>query len=218
MLTLRGACSISGELVDLTTTNADCPRCHSGIRQRFAFEVLRQRTLLKTAPMRVVHFAPDPGIYAALRRRRNIDYIAADLNPARFAKATKLDITAINLLPESVDGIICIHVLEHIADDRQAISELFRILRPGGWALIAVPTYGMTTYEDPELDYLGRERMYGAGDHMRLNGLDFAYKLRNAGFAVETIALTDIPGNFVDLTLATPHIDSDRYIFLCRRK
>lgn len=217
LLPIEGQCSILGEVVDLHTPNADCPRCHSGIRQRFTFAVLKARTGIVREPLRILHFAPDPGIYAALTRLPNIDYLAADLNPARFVKATRLDITAIDLPAADVDGIICIHVLEHIADDVRAIAELFRVLRPRGWAAIAVPTYGDTTIEIAGLDFAGREREYGAGDHLRLNGFDFAGKLAAAGFNVEVIAIEDMPGNFVDRTVRSAHTESDRYVFLCRK-
>ena len=217
MRALDGRCSIHGEMVDLHTENADCPRCRSGIRQRLAFAVLAARTGIDRDPLRILHFAPDPGIYAALTRRRNIDYLVADLNPGRFVKATRLDITAIDLPADHVDGIICIHVLEHIEDDRRAIAELFRVARPGAWAAIAVPTYGDSTVELPGLDFAGREREYGTGDHLRLNGLDFADKLRAAGFAVEVIAIDDVPGNFVDRTVHSAHTESDRYLFFCHK-
>jgi SAM-dependent methyltransferase len=213
--TVDGVCSIHDQVLNLHTENAECPRCRSGIRQRFAFHEMLGRTNIKTASLTILHFAPDPGIYKALSRYPNLDYIVADINPGRFAKATRLDISDIDRPPDSVDGIICIHVLEHIPDDRRAIAELFRVAKPGAWALIAVPTYGATTFEDTTLDYAGRERIYGTGDHLRLNGLDFADKLREAGFSVETVDIVDRPGNYADRTAQTPHTDSDRYLFWC---
>ena len=217
MLPVEGRCSIRGEIVDLHTVNADCPRCGSGIRQRLAFAVLQQRTALDREPLDILHFAPDPGIYKALSHRPSVNYMAADLNPRRFVEALKLDITRIDLPGNHVDGVICIHVLEHIDDDRAAVAELFRIVRPGGWAIIAIPTYGETTYEDVSLDYAGRELWYGTGDHLRLNGTDFAAKLVGAGFTVDLIDIDDVPGNFVDRSQHTPHTESDRYIFFCRK-
>lgn len=38
------------------------------------------------------------------------------------------------------DKIICAEVLEHIPDDRRAVGELFRVLRPGGEMAVTVPT------------------------------------------------------------------------------
>jgi hypothetical protein len=83
--------------------------------------------------------------------------------------------------------------------------------------LIAVPVYGEETFEDPGLDYAGRERMYGVGDHMRLNGLDFKDKLSAAGFTVVLYSIDDVPGPYFDRSAVSPHLESDRYLFFCKK-
>jgi SAM-dependent methyltransferase len=40
------------------------------------------------------------------------------------------------------DRIICAEVLEHLYDDRAAMAELARVLRPGGTMAVTVPRYG----------------------------------------------------------------------------
>ena len=40
----------------------------------------------------------------------------------------------------SVDCVTCTQVLEHIVDDNAAVAEFARVLKPGGHALITVPT------------------------------------------------------------------------------
>ncbi len=50
-------------------------------------------------------------------------------------------ITAIPLKNESVDIVLCLDVLEHIADDRQAFLEIVRVIRPGGLVIITVPAF-----------------------------------------------------------------------------
>jgi SAM-dependent methyltransferase len=151
-----------------------------------------------------------------LLKATDIDYVPADINPSQFVNAVYADITDIPF-HEEFDCVISIHVLEHIPDDRKAIREIYRVLKPGGHALLAVPTYGDTTYEDPGLDYAGRQRQYGTGDHLRLNGLDFAEKLKGAGFQVEIVSFEDIPGNYVDRSAKSPHMDSDKYLFYCAK-
>ena len=91
------------------------------------------------------------------------------------------------------------------------------MLKPGGAAILAVPTYGDVTFELQGLDYVNREKQYGTGDHLRLNGLDFADKLRDAGFVVDVISLFDLSGNFVDRTVSSPHTESDKYLFYCKK-
>ncbi len=49
-------------------------------------------------------------------------------------------LTAIPLVPEKFDLVLCTEVLEHVAEHHEALDELARILRPGGWLLITVPT------------------------------------------------------------------------------
>jgi SAM-dependent methyltransferase len=83
-------------------------------------------------------------------------------------------------------------VLEHIDDDRQAMRELFRILRPGGTALLTLPINPSRadTYEDPRItDPVQREAHFTAPDHRRYYGLDVHDRLRGTGFSVETFRL-----------------------------
>jgi len=211
-----GACHLRGVLTDHHTENAVCPRCRSDIRQRFILAFMRQRSDLFTRPQRVLHFAPELGLYQLLRKA-DLDYVTADLHPDQFTKAVRADITDIPFSDGEFDHVICIHVVEHIKNDRLAIRELYRVTKPGGHAIIAVPTYGETTYEDESLDYAGREIQYGTGDHLRLNGLDFANKLEEAGFSVEIVSVDDVPGKYVDRAVRSPHTESDRYLFWCTK-
>ena len=215
MKPLVGSCSIRGVETDHYTENANCPRCHSVIRQRFVMEFIRQRTDLITRRQRVLHFAPEIGLYSQLKSL-DLDYVPADLDPNRFVEAVYVDATDIPFGAE-FDHVISIHVLEHIVEDKKAIAEIYRVTKPGGHALLAVPIYGDTTFEVPGLDFSGREKQYGAGDHVRLNGLDFADKLKTAGFEVDIVSYHDLPGNFVDRSVSSPHTQSDEYLFYCTK-
>ena len=84
--------------------------------------------------------------------------------------------------------------------------------------MIAIPIYGDRTFEDPSLDDGGRERMYGTKVHQRLNGLDFKTKLVDAGFSVQVYSLDEIPGDYVDRNVTSPHIESDKYLFFGRKQ
>ena len=68
------------------------------------------------------------------------------------------------------------------------MREMFRILRPGGVALIMTPmnTSAHDTYEDPSIiDPNDRDKAYGEWDFVRLYGMDFSDRLKESGFAVE---------------------------------
>ncbi len=206
--------SLRGVNIDHYTENAICPRCHSDIRHRFLMEYLRQKTDILARPQRVLHFAPELGITKLLRRAKS-DYVAADIEPSHYVGAVFADLTDLPFPSGDFEVVICVHVLEHIEDDRKAIGEIFRVLKPQGQAIIAVPTYGEKTFEDRSLDYAGRAAQYGIGDHVRMNGLDFGDKLRGAGFTVTIASLDDVDGNFIDRSVRSPHVDSDRYLFHC---
>lgn len=117
-------------------------------------------------------------------------YVTADLqNPADF----QWDITAIPQPDASFDVIYCSHVLEHVYEDRKAMSEFYRVLKPGGWAVLNVPITDEVTFEDPSVtDPAERLRVFGQKDHVRRYGPDYVDRLREAGFQVETVYPRDL--------------------------
>ena len=135
----------------------------------------------------------------------------------RAGLSLRMDITRLALREAAVDGVVCIHVLEHIPDDRAALHELYRVLRPGGWGILQVPLDPAreVTYEDPSITRPeDRRRHFLQEDHVRLYGRDFAARLRQAGFIVETYPL--------GASLAPPEcarygIPEDEEFFLCRK-
>ncbi len=165
--------------------NSKCPRCGASERHRHLWLYLQNRTSLFSEPLRVLHFAPEWIIQKKLRRCPNLDYVSADLDPNRAM--VELDITDITYPNESFDVVLCSHVLEHVADDRKAIGELYRVLKPGGWAAVLVPIdhRRIKTFEDPGvLSAADRERLFWQADHVRLYGRDFKHRLEQAGFRV----------------------------------
>ncbi len=111
------------------------------------------------------------------------------------AKVWRDDVTCLSaqLQPDSFDLILCSHVLEHVPDDRTAMKELFRVLAPGGMAILMVPIAleRATTDEDPSvIDPHERIKRFGQFDHVRLYGRDYVDRLRAAGFEVIEDAMT----------------------------
>ncbi len=131
----------------------------------------------------MLHVAPEPVLKLQLRRRELLDYVSADLHPNKGD--IRMDITDIQFEDETFDVIYCSHVLEHIADDRRAMSELARVLTKSGWAIIQVPVIREITDEDPTVtDPQERQRRYGQFDHVRAYGKDYADRLASSGFEV----------------------------------
>ena len=212
-----GTYYLRGELVDHFTPNALCPKCNSDMRHRLIFTFMKNHTNLLKEKITLLHFAPEEYLYDFICEQKNINYIPCDIKHFDYKNFKQLDMTNIELPDEAVDAIINIHVLEHIEEDIKAIAELYRVVRKGGWVLIAVPTYGVTTYEDMSLDAEGRAKIYGLDQHVRMNGLDLKNKLEAAGFSVDIHSFDTVPGPYVDRSVSSPHVDSDKYLFYCMK-
>jgi SAM-dependent methyltransferase len=163
-----------------------CPACYAASRQRLMALFLRRELGIGAGPaIRILHFAPEPGLIRMLSRMEGVEYVPADLVPDTGQE--RVDATDIHLAP-TFDGVITSQVLEHIPDDAKAISEMFRVLRRGGWALVIVPVADKLerTYEnDAVTTSWGRHTHFGQHDHVRVYGRDFPARLRAVGFVVE---------------------------------
>lgn len=210
---------ILGELKDHFTRNAICPSCRSDMRHRFIYKFLLEKTNFSTSPLRMIHFAPEKWLSKKICCMDNIDYTPVDISPIDFdfLNVQHADINQLPFEDESFDALIMIHVLEHIRDDTKAIQEMYRVLKPGGWAVIAVPTIEGETHSDLTLSADRREKMYGIDEHFRLYGTDLVKKLDTAGLNTELFEFSDIDCDFADLDQSSPHIDSDKYIFYSKK-
>lgn len=165
--------------------NALCPSCGSLERHRLLWLYLKNKTNLFTSHLKVLHIAPEPVFQKFFKSMPNLDYISVDLN-SRYAMLN-MDITNITYEDCLFDVILCSHVLEHVGDDRKAMRELHRVLKPGGWAILQVPFLSEleTTHEDANIKTPDeRELAFGLKDHVRTYGLDYKDRLEDAGFTV----------------------------------
>jgi len=160
-------------------------------RHRLFWLYLKNETDFFTAPLKVLHFAPEQVFYKYFRKLDNLDYVTTDLNsPLADIKA---DICNLPFENDSFDVIFCNHVLEHIPDDTKAMQELYRILRKGGWGIFQIPQdlNRVETFEDDSItDKKERAKIFGQYDHVRIYGRDYFNKLRKIGFKVEEIDYT----------------------------
>jgi SAM-dependent methyltransferase len=88
------------------------------------------------------------------------------------------DLRALPVPDRSVDRVIASEVLEHVPDDRTAITEIARVLKPGGRVAVTVPRYG------PERICWALSDAYHAneGGHVRIyRGDRLAEELARAG-------------------------------------
>ncbi len=176
--------------------NLICPRCNSHSRHRTILLYLQRETKIFSSQGKMLHFAPEPFFIPIFKSQHNIDYVTGDLNPV-FAD-NKIDITNISFSNNFFDFILCLHVLEHIVDDEKAMRELFRVLKPGSFALIQVPIdlAKSVTFEDTSITTeADRLNFFGQVDHVRICGTDYYKRLEQVGFSVETCNYSDVFSN-----------------------
>lgn len=195
--------------------NARCPVCGALERHRLLWESLGHPKVTGQIQSsnggRLLHVAPETCIAKLLSK--NYQYVSVDM----WASGVDVhsDITAFCFPDECFDAIICNHVLEHVPADRKALSELYRVLKQGGWASIQVPMMKGKTYEDLSVvDPDERVRLFGQSDHVRQYGDDFRDRLREAGFDVLEFKKED----FLDhQALERLSVDCEESVILVRK-
>lgn len=175
--------------------DALCPRCLSLERHRMIWLWLERHSDLFASHPTLLHIAPEVSLMRHFRRHYKgyEGYITADLESP--LADMYFDVQHIPLEERSVDVVICNHLFEHVADDKLAMGELYRVMRPGGWGIMLVPEdrSRATTFEDDTItDAKERTRLFGQYDHRRVYGRDYDDRLREAGFEVERIAVVDM--------------------------
>jgi predicted SAM-dependent methyltransferase len=185
--------SLLGSLDEWETINEknySCPNCSSSDRDRLYARYFTQK-LARLKPGMIfdlLDVAPTRSLKPFLLKYTQLRYRSADLN--RKGVDDVIDITDMHVYEDNrFDIFICSHVLEHVADDRKAISELFRVLKPGGWGILMVPIYlkGIEIDEDPSITDVGeRWRRFGQHDHVRVySKAGFINRVREAGFKIQ---------------------------------
>lgn len=192
-----------------------CPKCRGGVRHRLLIASLERvgafsfERLVKNK--NVLHFAPEEFIQRRLVSHA-ATYTTADLfNPRRDLQIDISDMPSVE--SEFYDLVIACDVLEHVPNDRRAMCELVRVLRPAGFAILTVPQqdYLETTFEDPEVtDPDERLRRFGQSDHLRIYGDDFPQLLEAAGFRVTSVDESCFSADSVERQVLAPPERSTR--------
>lgn len=173
------------DTVGSNVENFGCPNCNCHDRERHLLLYLKARGLFdRFRGADILHFAPEnrlSGLIAATEPRR---YVRGDLYPTS-EEIEEIDMLAIDKPTASFDFVIANHVLEHVDDDLLALSELRRVLRIGGFAILQTPFSSKLTrsFSDPGIDNnFARYQAYGQEDHVRLYGSDIFTRFESAGF------------------------------------
>lgn len=181
------ACGFEGHFVSSGWNGQEafrCPNCSSRPRDRQIALIIERQDIDLTAG-RILHFAPE---WPLFRRLKDVPgYVGGDIIQRRNANAV-VDITKIQFGDDTFDTLICNHVLEHVPEDAKAISECYRVLKPGGIAFFSVPISDQPETWNPPADMPKDEIERHCGwDHVRLYGRDFGEILARAGFQVSEV-------------------------------
>lgn len=147
---------------------------------------------IPVAQKRILHLSPEPRVFAFLKQQQAI-VTSTDITPGFYQKIDKhiqyADATQLPFADNSFAMVIGNHIMEHIPNDRLAIRELYRVLQPGGIAVLQVPfSESITnTLEEPNIQAPQQQSaLFGQKDHVRIYALnDYMNRLREAGFTVE---------------------------------
>lgn len=170
---------------------AVCPGCRSRERDRLTWLFLRERESgLLSRHMQFLHVAPEPRLSTYFSDIIGEGYITADL--MRRDVMVRMDVQDMLYPNETLDAIYCSHVLQDVPDDRRAIAECYRILRPGAWAILNVPLFAEATAESDEPDNVRAVWDKRPDEHVRSYGPDYRERLSAAGFNVEVFSPSDL--------------------------
>lgn len=203
-------------------TNMLCPRCHSTDRDRLIYYYLYSNALLSKSNISLLHIAPEPSLKKYLKKLSNIAYTCGDkfdkgYDGFYYDKDTiSLDLTSLSFSDNSFDIVICNHVLEHIVNEKQALNEIYRVLKPDGWAILQVPIASelVQTIEDNAESDEKRALLYGQRDHIRLYGLDYLSRLKKHGFIVQDWS----PAKHIDQNLLNKYaINASEKVFIASK-
>jgi SAM-dependent methyltransferase len=194
--------------------NALCPNCLALERHRLMWLFLEKETDFFTSKLKVLHIAPELCFIDRMEALPNLEYITADLE-SPLAKV-KMDVHQIPFGENTFDVVFCNHVLEHVADDILACSEINRVLKKDGWGIIQSPVYDLEqTFEDKTVtDPVEREKLFGQRDHVRKYGKDYAKRLSRSGLKVnENLFVKNLPKSLI----AKHALPENEVIYYCEK-
>ena len=184
-------------------------------RERFLALLLDCLAPMLSRPAVLMDIAPSERLTPLLRRLEPQLRVGLDFDPAADGRLVDLQasITDLPLRTDSVDVMVCYHVLEHVPDDRAAMGEIARVLRPSGVAIIQVPWRpGRATDEDPSASPQERLRRFGQVDHVRYYGREFESRMSENGLSVRRVT----PGLLLGRdSCSWFHLNEHEAVWLC---
>ena len=195
------------EIIGSDIQNFSCPNCRCFDRERHLLLFFNELKYFKYFQNKaILHIAPERNFLTQLNIITD-KIIVGDINPQQYEShynVMNVDITNIQLPDGTMDLVIANHVLEHVPDYFKALSEIFRVLKKDGCAVLQTPFSDKiyNNFEDKLIntDEL-RQKWYGRYDHVRIFGLRFFDDIKTAGFNLHLYKHNDLLG----------HIDSKEF-------
>lgn len=171
----------------------NCPKCGSSDRDRLL------KYFLEDFPPtgNLLHVAPEKALSRILKNLGNLKIIQIDKKVGWYKlvygkNVENGDLTSLQFEDAQFDWVIANHVLEHIEDEQKAISEIYRVLKTDGKAILQIPfSYKLNSSIEVESRWNPKEReeKLGQKDHVRLYGVDFPKRWKK--FHVNLLFLKD---------------------------
>ncbi len=196
--------------------NVSCLKCGAHDRERLIFVYLKfVAKIFDGRKLSILHMAPEPRISNKILENKDLEYVCGDLFTEGYAYpdyVKNMNLLALPIENDRFDIVICNHVMEHIPEDTKAMSELFRVLKGGGIAILQVPISYSTekTIENFSITNPDeRKRRFGQSDNCRIYGMDYVERLKSVGFDVE---MKNISKDFPQFAL-----NPEEKVFICTK-
>jgi len=182
---------IKAGVVGSDVENFKCPICGNHDRTRHLFMYFDALEIWqKMEGSKILHIAPEDAVSSKIIERNPSEYIRGDIDPQN-PETFRMDVANIPHDDNHFDIVICNHVLEHVPDYLKAFSEIYRVLKQGGFAILQTPLarrmeshFVDSSIKSAEL----RTRFYGATTHLRLfSEAQFFQELKETGFTLDII-------------------------------
>jgi SAM-dependent methyltransferase len=180
--------------------NGECPKCKSLPRTRlipFAMDYFK----IDKPNLKVLHVAPNKTEYWGVKSKLHEiqQYDRMDIRAIKHVDFVE-DLTQLSFEENVYDLVVIWHVFEHIEEDKKAIAEVYRVLRPHGILLMSVPIFPLgrdLTYEDASIPYKAYEQIHGHDDHCRSCGLDYYKRFEVLGFTTNELKVEKLESNLI---------------------
>lgn len=190
---------IENKIIGAGVRRGGCVKCESVDRDRLLFALFDQELKIfsDNPKFSILHAAPEKMVSNEFLKFKYKEYICIDKFMPGYSYpdyTVDMDLLNLNFQSNYFDLVICNHVLEHIDDDIAAMKELFRVLKPGGKAILQVPVASnlAVTYQNDNVQSdKERELHYGQYDHVRIYGQDYTERLESIGFQVQRINISE---------------------------